>query len=124
MENTCTECQIKFVGRSDKKFCSDQCRSIYNNRGKFDKEKEILRINAILRKNRTLLKKVNPIGKTTIRKEVLVIQGFDFKYFTHIFNTKNGQTYYFCYEYGYSYIPDDKLLLVTWQQYMSPTIVP
>jgi hypothetical protein len=122
MEKKCVECKNKFNGRSDKKFCSDQCRWLYNNRNKTEKEIDILRINSILRKNRTLLKQLNPVGKTTIRKEVLASQGFDFRYFTHIFAAKNGQTYYFCYEFGYTYIPDDKLIVVNWQPYMIPTV--
>jgi hypothetical protein len=122
MENICVECKNKFNGRSDKKFCSDQCRWLYNNRSKTEKEIDILRINSILRKNRTLLKQLNPVGKTTIRKEVIATQGFDFRYFTHIFTAKNGQTYYFCYEFGYTYIPDDKLIIVNWQPYMMPSV--
>jgi len=123
MENKCIECNATFNGRSDKKFCTDQCRSLFNNRSKSEKEGYILRVNSILRKNRTILKQVNPVGKTTIRKEVLNSQDFDFKFFTHIYNTKNNQTYYFCYEYGYTYIPDDKLIIVNWQPYMSATTI-
>jgi predicted nucleic acid-binding Zn ribbon protein len=118
MENTCLECKSKFNGRSDKKFCSDQCRAIFNNRKISEKEAEIIRINSILRKNRTLLKQTNPVGKTTIRKEVLSSQGFDFRFFTHVFKTNTNQIYYFCYEYGYSFIADEKVLIVNWQPYM------
>jgi predicted nucleic acid-binding Zn ribbon protein len=67
MPKICPECNEPFVGRSDKKFCSDQCRYLHNNRLKNDKEKEVIRINSILRRNRTILKRLNPIGKTTVR---------------------------------------------------------
>jgi endogenous inhibitor of DNA gyrase (YacG/DUF329 family) len=72
MEKKCSECGNKVIGRADKKYCSDQCRAIHNNRLKFDKEKEVIRINSILRKNRTILKKYSPVGKTTVRKEILI----------------------------------------------------
>lgn len=106
------------IGRSDKKFCSDQCRYIYNNKLKTDKEKIILEINSRLRKNRTILKKYSPVGKTTVRKEVLVSEKFDFRYYTHTYITRTATTYYFCYEYGYTYLPEDKILIVNWQPYM------
>ena len=107
------------TGRSDRKYCDAQCRSNSNNQNLRETEKELLRINAILRKNRTLLKQLNPIGKTTIRKEVLTVQGFNFQYFTNIYTPKNGNTYYFCYEYGYLFVPDDKLVIVNYQNYMA-----
>jgi len=118
MNGACAECGNPIVGRSDKKFCSDQCRYMFNNRQKQDKEKEVLRINSILRKNRTVLKTLSPIGKTTVRKEVLASLNFNFRYFTNIYNTKN-MVYYFCYEYGYAYLPDDKALIINWQPYMN-----
>ncbi len=118
MEKKCPECGNHITGRADKKFCSDQCRAIHNNRLKSDKEKDVLRINSILRKNRSILKKYSPIGKTTVRKEVLTAEKFDFNYFTHIYRTNKGNTYYFCYEYGYLLIQDEKLLIVNWQDYM------
>jgi hypothetical protein len=118
MERKCAECNNIIKGRADKKFCSDQCRYLYNNRLKLDKEKEVLRINSILRKNRTILKRLNPVGKTTVRKEVLKAEKFDFNYFTHIYITNKGNTYYFCYEYGYLPLQDEKILIVNWQNYM------
>ncbi len=78
----------------------------------------ILDINKTLRKNRKILKQFNPEGKTTIRTEYLVKLGFDFRYHTHSYTTKNNNNYRFCYEYGYLRIEDDKTLIVNWQPYM------
>lgn len=123
MEKKCSECGNPYTGRADKKFCSDQCRAIYNNRLKSDKEKDVLRINSILRKNRSILKKYSPIGKTTVRKEILTTENFNFNFFTHIYRAKNGNTYYFCYEYGYMSVDDGKIVIVNWQGYMEPATV-
>ena len=118
MPKVCPECNTPLIGRADKKFCSDQCRYLHNNRLKTDKEKEVIRINSILRKNRTILKRLNPIGKTTVRNEVLTAERFDFSYYTHTYITNYGDKYCFCYEYGYHLLPEGKVVIVNWQPYM------
>jgi hypothetical protein len=59
------------------------------------------------------------LGKTTIRKDYLPMQGFNFNHFTHQYKTNKGNTYYFCYDYGYLLLADEKVLLVNWQSYMA-----
>ena len=92
MVNNCKTCGAILIGRTDKKFCDDQCRSSFNSREKRKHEQLILEINKTLRKNRKILKQFNPEGKTTIRKEYLIKSGFDFRYHTHTFITKNNNT--------------------------------
>ncbi|MCD4727287.1 MAG: hypothetical protein K8R46_06480 [Pirellulales bacterium] len=60
----------------------------------------------------------SPQGKTTVRKDFLLGLGFDFDYFTNLYTTKNNNTYYFCYDYGYLLIEDKKVLIVRWQKYI------
>ncbi len=119
MKQKCINCGDTFVGRSDKKFCGDQCRNSYNNKIKREHEKLILDINKILRRNRKILKTFNPEGKTIIRREYLEKLGFDFRYHTHNYKTKNNNDYKFCYEYGYLELDNEKVLIVNWQPYMS-----
>lgn len=109
-----------FQGRVDKKYCSDECRFTANNlkRRENPEEKLITTVNSILRRNRSILKSLNPEGKTTVRKEYLQLQGFDFRYYTHQYLTQKGNTYHFCYEYGYLLLPEEKVLIVNWQPYM------
>ncbi len=97
----CLHCSKPLVGRSDKKFCNDQCRSSYNNTHKKDVEKLILTVNQILRKNRTILKSLNPSGKAVVNREFLEERDFDFNYYTSIHKTKVGDLYYYCYDMGY-----------------------
>ncbi len=120
MPQLCVACQKPFQGRIDKKYCSDECRFISNNLKRREnlEEKLITTINSILRKNRSILKSLNPEGKTTLRKEYLVLQGFDFRYYTHQYQTRQGNTYNFCYEFGYLLLPEEKVLIVNWQPYM------
>lgn len=119
MKQQCLLCNEKFIGRSDKKFCSDQCRHAYNNQNKKDHEQFITTVNKILRKNRMILHRLGPVGKSTVRKEYLDKMGFDFQFITHTFTTKNNNTYKFCYEYGYLEIEGDKILIILWQDYMA-----
>ncbi|SIR30870.1 hypothetical protein [Pontibacter lucknowensis] len=119
-EKQCQQCGSKMTGRMDKRFCSNQCRANAHNAGRRQNSGEqlILNINSILRRNRTILKQASPQGKTTTHKQVLQLAGFDFRHHTHLYRTKQGNTYYFCYDYGYFLLPEEKVLIVNWQPYM------
>ncbi len=122
MASNCKECGKPLIGRIDKKFCNDQCRFQYNNKKKRVHESAILNINQQLRKNRTIIKSLNPVGKTTVRRSLLKNMGFSFDFFTHLYRTEKGTTYYFNYDYGYTLIEDEKIVLVTYQDYMDKRI--
>ncbi|MFT2011387.1 hypothetical protein ACMA1I_22130 [Pontibacter sp. 13R65] len=119
-ERTCGQCGEALTGRADKRFCSDQCRATAGNERKLrDRGEKIMReINALLRHNRQVLHKASPEGKTTLRRQVLELAGFDFRYFTHQYRTQKGNLYSFCYDYGYLLLPEEKVLIVNWQSYM------
>lgn len=108
----CLDCQSEVKGRADKKFCDDQCRNNYNNKLKAEDNSFLRLVNKVLAKNRVLLRQENPSGKTKIKKELLSKKGFDFDYHTHLYKTNTGNTYVFCYEYGYLVLENDELLLV------------
>ncbi len=108
----CPECNEAFVGRIDKKFCSDQCRNTYNNRQNSNQNNFVRNTNNALRKNRRILMELNPNDKAKVHKSKLIEKGFDFKLFTSIYQTQKGTTYYFCYEYGYLPLENDFYFLV------------
>lgn len=116
----CEQCGSILSGRSDKRFCSNQCRAQAHNAGRRQNSGEqlMLTVNSILRRNRTVLRQASPLGKTTTYRQVLEMAGFDFRYFTHTYRTKGGNTYHFCYDYGYLLLPEEKVLIVNWQPYM------
>lgn len=110
------------MGRSDKKYCSDQCRATANNQLKNETEKVIIEFNKRLRKNRTILKTLCPIGKSTVRKSVLLDMGFDFSSFTNMYLSPQGNLYYLTYDYGFSPIIQkgiEKALIITRQPYVN-----
>ncbi len=117
-ERKCLECGELLKGRSDKKFCSDQCRSSYYNQ-QFTTENNFIRqVNNILKKNWKILNELNPGDKTTTNKTRLVKRGFNLNYYTSTYTTRNGRIYYFCYNLGYSEIGENKLVLVRKEEYV------
>jgi len=118
----CPVCSSPITGRIDKKYCSDQCRFLHNNKNKNITEEPILRVNRILRKNRSILKNLCPAGKATVRKEVMEGMGFDFSTFTSLYMTDQKQVYYLCYDYGFTPLTEnngtEKALIISKQNYM------
>ena len=112
MDNICLDCGATLMGRVDKKFCNDQCRNNYHNKENREDSNFIRNINIILKKNRSILKKLNPTGKGKVKKQELVTLGFNFKYFTNLYKTKDGRIYYFVYEHGYIDLGNDYFALV------------
>lgn len=111
---TCLACGKTVRGRSDKKFCDDYCRNVYNNSLKTDDHSLVKHINNILRKNRSILQKLLPPSEemTKTTKAKLVEAGFSFRYITHTYTNKKGNVYYFCYEFGYLPLEHDWCLIV------------
>ena len=114
----CLECGEPLRGRADQKFCSDVCRTAYHNKMHAEKNTVIRHINSILRKNRNILERLNPKGKSKVSKEKLTGEGFNFSYFTNIYTTKAGSTYYYCYDQGYLPIEGNRYVLVKKQEWM------
>jgi hypothetical protein len=118
----CLVCGTALIGRTDKKFCSDHCRSIENNKKIHESERPILETNKILRRNRTILKSLCPVGMATVRKEILDTKGFNTSFFSSLFLTKKKQVYYFSYDYGFTPLIVNgvkKALIVNKQHYMN-----
>ena len=110
----CLTCGKALKGRSDKKFCDDFCRNNFNNRLKSTDNNYVRNVTNALRKNRRILLDLLPddgeLSKTT--REKLHHAGFNFKYHTHTYTNKKGNTYFFCYELGYLPLEQDRFLIV------------
>lgn len=109
----CLSCAKPVKGRTDKKFCDDFCRNNYNNQLKSSGSNLMRNINNALNKNRRILDALlgtEEMQKTT--KERMLQKGFQFKYITHLYNNKKGNTYFFCYDIGYLPLDNDWYLIV------------
>ena len=113
---TCLSCGKPLKGRIDKKFCDDYCRNNYNNqqKSKGSHSSYVRNINNALLKNRKILETLLPDTVKTAKanKEKLLRLGFQFKYITHVFTNKEGNTYFYCYDYGYLPLENDWYLIV------------
>lgn len=117
----CPVCNTEIIGRQDKIYCSVQCKSADYYESKTLKQEFYFRVDRQLKTNRKLLKRYNQKGLTTLRKEILLAEGFNPRFFTHYWKNSKKQTYLFCYEYGFTEFSRDgisKYNLVHWQNYM------
>ncbi len=102
MERVCLDCGARLLGRSDKKFCSDQCRNNYNNRLNRDQNNYVRNVHALLRRNRKILADLFEDGHHRIHRDALTAQGYNFTFFTHLVETMEGERWSYCFEYGFT----------------------
>ncbi|WP_316799652.1 hypothetical protein [Pedobacter frigidisoli] len=110
-------CGNTFEGRSDKMFCSDQCR----NRARRDQLKEerwnapifYSKINEILQTNHRILQELyTKKGDSTVVTDFLLRNGgFNFEFITRTLITSKG-IYRFCFDYGWLELENGKILIV------------
>jgi hypothetical protein len=118
-ERTCAyrQCENTYQGRSDKIFCSDQCRNHarrdqlktekWNAPAFYDKLAEIIKNNHKILKHLYDEKGDNKI----ITNFLLRDSGFNFEFHTRILNTSKG-IYRFCFDYGWLELENGKILIV------------
>ncbi len=114
----CLSCKTEISGRADKKYCSDYCRNAYHNELNKDFTTYIRRVNNVLRRNRRILARYNPKGKSKVRESTLLEEGYNFGFHTNVYNTKKGGKYYFCYDQGFIKLDDGWVALVVRQDYV------
>lgn len=109
----CMTCKKPVKGRTDKKFCNEVCRNSFYNRLNAETNNLVRNINHALGKNRRILESffTGEDKIITASASQLLQKGFFFKYFTHQYTNKKGNTCYFCYDFGYLLL-ENKYLLV------------
>jgi predicted nucleic acid-binding Zn ribbon protein len=117
---TCPICNAVIHGRTDKKYCSDQCRALDNNDRKIRTDNIVLSTNKQLRQNRSILKKLCPVGKCIVEKHTLLGLGYQFHLFTSMFVTQEKKVYYICYDIAIAPIVQNSIettLIVHWKEF-------
>ncbi len=117
-KNLCLECKSEMFGRVDKKFCSAHCRASHHNKQNADVTNFMRNINNTLRKNRRILKSLNPRETSKATKADLLDLGFKFSYYTNEYVTRAGKIYKFCYDQGYLDLGEGKYALVKRKEYV------
>jgi hypothetical protein len=110
----CQTCNKNLHGRMDKKFCNDYCRNTHNNQLNSDGNNFVRNINHCLRKNRRILESLLPSAQVMgkVSKQTLYSKGFMFSYYTQTLTNKKGNTFYFCYDFGYQLLAREKILIL------------
>ena len=113
MKRFCKECSKQLYGRLDKRFCTDGCRSSFNNK-RYKSEYAIFRkINQALRRNRNILKQIADKDYCLVHKMALDAEGFNFQIFNSVFTIENGHQVRFCYDYGYILADDEEVFVIS-----------
>lgn len=108
----CIKCKKPVKGRTDKKYCNEICRNGFYNQLNAESNNLVRNINHALGKNRRILETfLNESKVVTTNSHQLLLKGFQFKYFTHQYTNKRGNTYYYCYDYGY-FLLENRYVLV------------
>jgi predicted nucleic acid-binding Zn ribbon protein len=99
----CLFCYTPLQGRSDKKFCDDNCRNCYHNKNKSKSRSSIKKINIILKRNFEILEKLVSQNKKipTVEEAEILAMDFDLTYSTHSIRDKEGRKVNYCYDYGF-----------------------
>ena len=118
MKRICPVCNCEFDGRVDKKFCCDQCRNTYNNRQNQDILNYSRNINRVLKNNRRILQEFFEKNNFRPHRDKLIAAGFNFDYLTNIYKTKNGKTYLYCYDFGYTLNEEGFCAIVEKKEYV------
>ncbi|WP_300024905.1 hypothetical protein [uncultured Maribacter sp.] len=122
MKRVCPECNNEVIGRTDKIFCSVKCKSIHQYEKSQIENTFYFSVDKQLKRNRKILKRYNKSGFTTIRKSVLLEEGFNPKFFTHYWKNQKNDVYLFCYDFGFLKTTKNgvtKYVIVQWQDYMN-----
>jgi hypothetical protein len=113
MKSKCIECQKEIVGRTDKRFCTINCKNNFNYRHRIETKKITKTVDGYLHRNREIIELLMGTSKKeTFDRNVIVRTGFKFDYFTGIYTNKEGKMYRILYDYAWLDFSDQKILIV------------
>ncbi|MBQ9584151.1 MAG: hypothetical protein IJR25_07510 [Bacteroidales bacterium] len=101
MGRRCRECDSPLAGRSDKKFCSDDCRTAWHNRRYRQELSAAAQLNRILRCNRRILASIYDAGESKVSLSDSRVSGYDSRFFTAAERLPLWRVRYYCYEFSY-----------------------
>jgi len=108
----CLNCQKEIKGRSDKKYCSDQCRSAHyllKNESRLNLMKAI---HCQLKINRRILNGFNSQGDIIVSKKNLEGIGFNFDHCTQVKFNEEGELIIYCYDRAYLVLNEEEVIIL------------
>lgn len=114
MNRKCKICSKSIKGRSDKIFCSIQCKNYYHKHLRYAAQKAAIEINGYLQRNYSILLEL--LGKNSAQvklyRNVLEKKKFRFKYHTHTHVNSRQKTFHYVYDLAWMEFSDDEILVV------------
>jgi len=112
-KRTCKICNKPIVGRSDKVFCSTECKSEYHTKLKTVTLAATQKTDVILHRNRSILLEI--LGKNTNQKKInrmiLDRKKYNFAYLTGFHTNKHGKTVHHVYDFSWLIFSDEEVLI-------------
>lgn len=113
IQRCCRFCGAELYGRSDKKFCDDNCRNNYHYKTKCKEDDGVVKtVNVALSSNREILKSLCAGSKAIVKKKLLDDQDFDYELITNIYKAKSESEYRIVYDYAYKMLNDDDVKIL------------
>ena len=115
MKKKCIYCTAEFVGRSDKRFCSQSCKNNHNHSQRAATRSAVREIDTYLHRNREILQMLFEGTKETkieVDRLVLVRAGFRFNYCTGVYVNKEGKMYYYVYDFAWMEFSSQVIMLI------------
>jgi hypothetical protein len=113
MKNNCATCQKEIIGRSDKRFCSVQCKNEHHAQMRRNTRDAVAEIDGYLHRNREILATLmGDATKVELDRLVLNRTGFRPEYHTSTYLNKEGKTYRIIYDYAWMDFSDQKILII------------
>lgn len=110
----CKICKSIISGRSDKKYCSIQCKNEYHQKLRAVNQVATATIDKILHKNRRILLEV--MGKKTMKRKVkrwvLDEKQFNYAHITGYYTNRQGKIYHYVYDFAWMLFSDQEVLIV------------
>ena len=111
---TCLQCEKPLHGRSDKRFCSVECKHAWNAARRRTTRSVTDEIDNILHRNREILAMLmgEKTNKMEVERLVLDRAGFNFKYITGINTNSQGKLYHYVYDFAWMEFSKQLVLIV------------
>jgi predicted nucleic acid-binding Zn ribbon protein len=113
MKVRCIQCGKENQGRSDKRFCSQDCKNAWHADRRQELQAIMGKVNAALRRNWVLLVRVLDGGyRKQVRRVELEALGFRWNYMTELFVSEGGRTFYLVYDCAWAELSDGEVLIL------------
>ena len=114
MPKRCPICKKNVTGRSDKVFCSINCKNNYYFRLKKNTEGAVEHIDKILHRNRSILREImgKRITKKKVSRLILDKMKFNYNYITSFHINTHNKTIHHVYDYSWAIFSDQEVLIM------------